>query len=154
MKWLQIFTRFGIIVISHLTEYHINPFVPNAPFLYSLKTSENRKVEKGSRESVEKGCIGSREMAKKECIESEWVNGNISIQVCLLNETFFDSFSKKRTSIFKLSFFKFQSIFHILDNILWHFLDKSVSDFIFSCTLTRFWLNNRRNSRKQNLISK
>ena len=24
----------------------INPFVPNAPFLYPLKTSENRKVEK------------------------------------------------------------------------------------------------------------
>ena len=87
----------------------VNPFVPNAPFLYPLKTSENRKVKKG--------CIGSREMVKKGCIEKEWVNSNISIQDCLLNETFFHSFSKKRTSIFKLPFFKFQSIFHILDNI-------------------------------------
>ena len=26
---------------------HIDPFVPNAPFFYPLKTSENRKVRKG-----------------------------------------------------------------------------------------------------------
>ena len=26
---------------------HLNLFVPNAPFLYPLKTSENRKVFKG-----------------------------------------------------------------------------------------------------------
>ena len=36
----------------------LNPFVPNAPFLYPLKTSENRKVQ-----GVEKGCTGN-----------EWVN--------------------------------------------------------------------------------
>ena len=29
----------------------LNPFVPNAPFLYPLKTSENRKVQ-GGRERV------------------------------------------------------------------------------------------------------
>ena len=34
----------------------INPIVPNAPFLYPVKTSENCK-------GVEKGCIGD-----------EWVN--------------------------------------------------------------------------------
>ena len=33
-------------------DIQINPFVPNAPFLYPLKTSENRKVEKG--------CIGNK----------------------------------------------------------------------------------------------
>ena len=37
--------------------YFINPFVPNAPFLYLLKTSENRFQE------VESGCTGN-----------EWVN--------------------------------------------------------------------------------
>ena len=37
----------------------LTPFVSNARFLYSLKTSENRKVFQG----VEKGCIGN-----------EWVN--------------------------------------------------------------------------------
>ena len=35
----------------------INPFVPNAPFLYRLKTSENRKVF--CFQGVEKGCIGT-----------------------------------------------------------------------------------------------
>ena len=30
---------------SNLTiTFYINPFVPNAPFLYPLKTSENRKI--------------------------------------------------------------------------------------------------------------
>ena len=37
----------------------LNPFVPNAPFLYSLKTSEKRKVF-WCFERVEKGCIGSK----------------------------------------------------------------------------------------------
>ena len=37
-----------------------NPFVPNAPFLYPLKSSENRKVEKGS--------IGSRWVQIKSSI--------------------------------------------------------------------------------------
>ena len=40
-----------------------NPFVPNSPFLYSLKTSENLTVFWYFQE-VEKGCIGST-----------WVNG-------------------------------------------------------------------------------
>ena len=42
----------------------VNPFVPNAPFLYPLKTSENRKVYCYF-QGVEKGCIGN-----------EWVNKN------------------------------------------------------------------------------
>ena len=42
----------------------LNPFVPNAPFLYLLKTLENRKVFWCFR-GVEKGCIGN-----------EWVNCN------------------------------------------------------------------------------
>ena len=37
----------------------INSFVPNAPFLYSLKTSENRKAF-WRFQGVEKGCIGSK----------------------------------------------------------------------------------------------
>ena len=42
----------------------VNPFVPNAPFLYPLKTSENRKVF-WCFQGVEKGCI-----------ENEWVKAN------------------------------------------------------------------------------
>ena len=38
--------------------WFVNPYAPNAPFLYLLKTSENLTVQK-----VEKGCIGN-----------EWVN--------------------------------------------------------------------------------
>ena len=41
--------------------YFFNPFVPNAPFLYPLKT-ENRKIF-WCFQGVEKGCIGN-----------EWVN--------------------------------------------------------------------------------
>ena len=41
--------------------YYFNPFVPNAPFLYFLKTSENLTVYCFQR--VEKGCTGK-----------EWVN--------------------------------------------------------------------------------
>ena len=36
----------------------IIPFVPNAPFLYSLKTSENRK-DSWSLQGVEKVCVGN-----------------------------------------------------------------------------------------------
>ena len=41
---------------------YINPFVPNAPFLYCLKTLENRKVF-WYIQGVEKGCF-----------ENKWVN--------------------------------------------------------------------------------
>ena len=37
---------------------HINPFVPNAPFLYPLKTSENPKVS--GFQGAEKGRIGNK----------------------------------------------------------------------------------------------
>ena len=30
-----------VAALKHLVKYFINPFVPNAPFLYPLKTSEN-----------------------------------------------------------------------------------------------------------------
>ena len=39
-------------LLKSFVYYYITPFVANAPFLYLLKTSENRKV-------VEKGCIGN-----------------------------------------------------------------------------------------------
>ena len=41
---------------------HLNPFLPNTPFLYPLKTSENRMVF-WCFQGVEKRCIGN-----------EWVN--------------------------------------------------------------------------------
>ena len=61
-----------ITVISHSgfggkkckenTSMLINPFVPNAPFLYTLKTSENLKV------------FLYFQGVEKECIGNEWVN--------------------------------------------------------------------------------
>ena len=45
----------------------INPFVPNAPFLYPLKTSENRKVF-WCFQRVEKGCIGNEWVKFKNLI--------------------------------------------------------------------------------------
>ena len=44
----------------------INPFVPNAPFLYPLNTLENHKVFRCF-QGLEKGCIGNK-----------WVNQNQS----------------------------------------------------------------------------
>ena len=38
---------------------HLHPFAPNAPFLYLLKTLENRKVFLCF-QGVEKGCIGNK----------------------------------------------------------------------------------------------
>ena len=40
------------------SDLYINPFVPNAPLLHPLKTSENRKVF-WCFQGVEKGCIGN-----------------------------------------------------------------------------------------------
>ena len=41
----------------------VNPLVPNAPFLYPLKTSENRNVFR---------CF---QKVEKECMGNKWVNG-------------------------------------------------------------------------------
>ena len=46
-----------------LINCYLNPFVPNAPFFYSLKTSENLMVFWCS-QGLEKGCIG-KEWVKK-----------------------------------------------------------------------------------------
>ena len=61
-----------------------NPFVPNAPFLYPLKASENRKVF--CFQGVEKGFIGNNGLrisslnvprcfqeVEKGSIENKWV---------------------------------------------------------------------------------
>ena len=46
--------------------FHLfNPFVPNPPFLYSLKTSENLTVY-GYFQGVEKGSFGSKWVKSKE----------------------------------------------------------------------------------------
>ena len=42
----------------------MNPFVPNAPFFYLLKTSENRK-DFWCFQGLEKGCIGSKWVQQK-----------------------------------------------------------------------------------------
>ena len=47
----------------------INPFVPNAPFLYPLKTSENLRVF---------WCFDVFRVLEKGCIGNEWVNETVS----------------------------------------------------------------------------
>ena len=55
-----------------VTRQLINPFVPNALFLYPLKTSENRKVF-WCFWGVEKGCIGNKwvKISLSSCTDSE-----------------------------------------------------------------------------------
>ena len=74
-----------------------NPFVPNAPFLYPLKTSENRKVfwcfhgvEKGTLETNGLMGFASNHLLKHsiqmtKCLKlSTWGKLNISIIVCCI----------------------------------------------------------------------
>ena len=49
--------------------YSLDPFVPNAPFLYPLKTSENRKVQGTGKPGAGKGCIGIKQV--KAMFENE-----------------------------------------------------------------------------------
>ena len=58
-NWYYFYHNFIIVII--------NPFVPNAPFLYPSKTSENLTVF-WCFQGVEKGCIGN-----------EWVNVTFTI---------------------------------------------------------------------------
>ena len=57
-KSLMILLTFKLIVQNNHSYFCDNPFVPNAPFLYPLKTSENRKVF-WCFQAAEKGCTGS-----------------------------------------------------------------------------------------------
>ena len=55
----------------------INPYLPNAPFLYSLKTSENLAV------------FGCFQGLGKGCVENKWVNitqVKFSMSLFLLDE--------------------------------------------------------------------
>ena len=54
--------------LKHLLKYFINPFVPNAPFFYPLKTRENHMVF-WCFPGVEKGCIGD-EWVKNEMFKN------------------------------------------------------------------------------------
>ena len=56
--WECFLIRFHISIYNR-SIYDFDPFVPNSLFLYSLKTSENRKVF-WCFQGVKKGCIGSK----------------------------------------------------------------------------------------------
>ena len=56
----------------------LNPFVPNAPFLYTLKTSENRKVF-WCFQGVEKGCKPDDYVIIKRRIKREVLNFRINL---------------------------------------------------------------------------
>ena len=50
--------RILVAEAEYCTFIWLNPFVPNAPFLYPLQTSENRKVFRCF-QGVEKGALGT-----------------------------------------------------------------------------------------------
>ena len=61
VKFLHSHSIWGSSVAKNQTKpsnMFVNPFIPNAPFLYPLKASENRKVF-WCFQRVEKGCIGN-----------------------------------------------------------------------------------------------
>ena len=73
--WMQILSRFRKIIWYNCLKrvivviLPINPFVPNAPFLYPLKTSENCNVF-WCFQGIEKGCVGNK-----------WVNEGVIIPI-------------------------------------------------------------------------
>ena len=76
MKWVKVMQRFQLISFG---VFIINPFVPNAPFLYPLKTSENCKVF-WCFQGVEKGCIGN-----------EWVKGYLHYKIIFCHKAALDA---------------------------------------------------------------
>ena len=66
------------VIVALQTNNSPNPFFPNTPFLYPLKTSENRKVF-WSFQGVEKRCIGN-----------EWINSESTVlNNCILDREIF-----------------------------------------------------------------
>ena len=70
MENRDILAYFRVVVVNYHITYNsynkyrehnnlLNPFVPNAPFLYPLKTSENLTVFLCF-QGLEKGCIGNK----------------------------------------------------------------------------------------------
>ena len=57
--------RFTSNCLKCTKDYNFHPFVPNAPFPYPLKTSENTKVF-WCFQGVRKGCIGNK------CVKKTW----------------------------------------------------------------------------------
>ena len=54
-------------MLTRIIQEWINPFVPNAPFLYPLKTPEYCKVFRFSL-GLEKGCIRNKWVKNWRCI--------------------------------------------------------------------------------------
>ena len=71
-SWVYICFSLKHILIAETKSNHFNTFVPNAPFLYHLKTSEKHKVF-CCFQGVEKGCIRAKrvneliELMKDKC---------------------------------------------------------------------------------------
>ena len=79
------------------TYWNVNTFVPNAPFLYPLKTSENFTV------------FCCFQGVEKRCIENKWVNINISKHASnpkyLTKKRILDFFNFDFISFYFISFF-------------------------------------------------
>ena len=58
---------------------NINSFAPNAPFLYSLKTSENRKVFLCF-QGIQKEWIGNKWVNKIEVIQTSFINPMMTLK--------------------------------------------------------------------------
>ena len=56
--------------------FNFNPFIPNVPFFYPLKTSENRKVF-WCFQGIQKGCIGN------ECVWVKLVSKHVFVDLIL-----------------------------------------------------------------------
>ena len=91
INFCQLFVQF------HSKWLFINPFVPNAPFLYYVKTSENLTVF--CFQGVEKGCIGN-----------EWVKRFI---VSVLND-FWPLFIENIFSIVTTNLWQSNSLFRLI----------------------------------------
>ena len=90
IKWLGLHKKRTVKVNHNIINGTFNPFVPDAPFLYSLKTSKNLTVF-WCFQGVEKGCIRNKwnnPFKVNAPILSKtvnWLHKNESIDFCMMS---------------------------------------------------------------------
>ena len=112
LKWLYFLYK-SKLYTKQRPIYHINPFVPNTPFLYNLKTSENRKSFLYF-QGVEKRCIWNKWVKLKiqKWHSKNIVGKGIKINVNYMKQNLITAKNDKLYLIFLSAFFFFRK--HIL----------------------------------------
>ena len=127
LKWLNFLYRSKLYAKQHPL-FHINPFVPNIPFLYPLKTSENRKAF-WYFQWLEKRCLWNKWIKLKiqKWHSKNIVGKGIKINIKYVKQNLITAKNDKLSLIFLSAFFFFRK-YILLVNIFE--IKKSLGSFI------------------------